>query len=242
MRTLVFTVLLLASGSSVCQGAIIDWDNLSWNPDGSLSESFVIAGTNTRATFTFTGNTNRFTDDPNGNQTPTINNIQTGGLTPVQDVLNLRLDFQTATEEVVMTVTFTNATTGAAQLVDGVIFRVFDIDTDRSSPTYGWQDEIRVQGLRGTGTPTIVNPTLTDSADNFQNLNATLGNAVIGSNGNTSDTSAAANGTFNFGTNQIDRFTLTYGNWTQVQANPVEQRISIHDIAFFPSPNLRPGP
>lgn len=83
---------------------LLDWDTLGWTP-GSLSNSYDIDPNETGndLTFTLSDNVNTFTNDAtSGVQTPAITMSLAGGVSPVQNSLQLSANLRSST-----TITFT---------------------------------------------------------------------------------------------------------------------------------------
>ncbi|MEL6211307.1 MAG: hypothetical protein AAFR44_14265, partial [Pseudomonadota bacterium] len=73
---------------------IIDWDQLTWLPEGqtNLEETYQVDGRD--VTVTFGGNTSGL--DNTGSLSPRIGDTQTGGLNPVEDGLIISTDYPVA--------------------------------------------------------------------------------------------------------------------------------------------------
>src|SRR5262245_46856084 len=86
-----FTALALLAFAPLvrAQAQVLDWDNLTWIPEGisNLSETYPVGGGN--VTVSFSGNTSGLADP----LSPAINDFNTGGLVPVERSLFAATDY-----------------------------------------------------------------------------------------------------------------------------------------------------
>jgi len=219
---LVLGTALLLFGSMALQPAravVLDWDTVTWSPNGSLTHSYDIDPT-------FAGNDITVTISRNTNSLvsgyPQIANDITGGVVPAQNSLRLQLDLNNRNNFVTVTIDFLNPS--------GVLlpsFSIYDIDTGTgTSPNLTYQDQIRnITASFGT---TTYSPT-------FSNV----GSAVTASGGNTltgnasvANDSSLGNATITFNGGPVTQIVFDYGSGTGSQSNPAQQGVAISDISF----------
>jgi uncharacterized repeat protein (TIGR01451 family) len=185
--------------------ALLDWDLASnaW-PANSLSNNYNIATV---------GQVNiaAATDTPFVAGAPVTNTQLSGGLSPAQNGLFLRMNNVSVNDEATTTFTLPGA-------LPGVQFQLFDVDfgADR------WSDKVVVTG-RYNGNSVI--PTLTNGVSNY-----VVGNTAIGDTG-ADDLTANGTVVVTF-SSPVDTIIVTYGNHTTAPANPDNQWMTIHDISF----------
>ncbi|MBT8132059.1 MAG: hypothetical protein KJO35_07310, partial [Gammaproteobacteria bacterium] len=149
--------LLLATTTAQATPEVLDWDSLTWTPEGNgnLSETFTTGGGD--ITVTFGGNTADL-DQDGGVISPAINSQNTGGLVPVENGLYVATDYVDNSNPMVsITIDFTGYPGG----VGNFSFSVFDMDSGGS-----FIDEMSVTAMTATGpiNPTLVN---TSTANSF---------------------------------------------------------------------------
>lgn len=186
---------------------LFDWDARAWST-GATSASYAMTGLGTIGFQISNPATwmNNF-----GGVSPIRTNTLTGGYSPSQYSLAQAIDFASNTQVASTTITLPLA-------VDGVQFRVFDVDY------YGGQfaDRIRVTGtFKGAS----VTPVLTNGAANFTIGNEAFGDAL------SADGSSDGNVVVTF-QSAVDTIVIEYGNHTLAPANPGGQAITLHDITF----------
>lgn len=184
-----------------------DWDTRAWTT-GATSASYNVTGLGTLA-FGITNPgawLNMF-----GGTNPVRTNQLTGGLFPAQYSLAQTVDMASRTQVVTTTITLPMA-------VDGVQFRIFDVDYSGGQ----FADRVRITGSYG-GLP--VGAVLTNGVTNY-----VIGNQAFG-DGLSGDTSGNGNVTVTF-TSTVDTIVIEYGNHSLAPTNPGQQAISIHDITF----------
>ena len=209
--------------------AVLDWDTNTWPaPVGgtpTLSQIYAIAGGN--VTVTISGDTNGLVTT-GSNSAPQTSNFQTGGLTPAENGLFLRMDFPEGVppvnaQSIIVTYTFSHP-----DGVNNISFDVFDIDSSLNQ----WQDVAQTTGtLLGGGS---INPsTITSGTANTNDgINTATGTASAG------NTSAAGNVGFAFNQSNIASFTFVYSNNAPNTSGSHNQWAAIHDINFTVPPTL----
>jgi hypothetical protein len=224
-------VLAWVLALSVCQKAsavVLDWDGVTWTA-GSLSNSYdVDPGTpGNDITVTMSGDVNRFTNDAtSGVPTPAIDMTLTGGLSPVENSLQLAANLKTGSK-IFVTVDFSAL---YLQGVQNVSFSIFDIDLEKN------HDQIRsIYGIALDGTH--VAATITNIGSAVTLNGAGLGQFLTGRDPSP-DNSSNGNATISFGGTPITGFAFTWGN---TNGAPFYQQISITDIYFIPVPEMSPA-
>ena len=212
-------LLLLAAGSAHAAPFLLDWDELTWIPEGNtnLSETYTIG--NAPLTVTFSGNTAELDQDDGGGSSPispSINSQNTGGLIPVEDGLHIATNYSDQSNpQVTVTFDFSQYPGG----VGNISFTMFDVD---ASGTF--IDRAVVTAVNGTGT---INPT---------GRITSLRNELFGANGIQGTSSAPGttdegNATFIFAQSGITQLTVVYSNEIN-RSNPGFQFVNLHDISF----------
>ncbi len=188
---------------------LFDWDTRTWTA-GSTSNSYAL-GSLGNANFVLSNPGTWLNNAGLGGQSPNLQNIVTGGLSPAQNSLIQLVDLPNQSSVVTTTITLPRVMAGAQ-------FTVFDVDFGATQ----FADRITVRGsLRGT----TVLPTLTNGVANY-----VIGNSAYGDL-TSADTQANGNLTVTF-SSAIDTIIIEYGNHSLAPANPGQQAISIHDINF----------
>lgn len=192
----------------------LDWDSVAW-PNGSLNETYTIG--NGDVDLQWTGATGDFIG-----QRPRIGQYETGGLSPAEDALSIRVNFGTSQQEVTLTIDFSHP--GG---VTDVSFTVFDVDAwDFIANAYA--DQLEVTATNGSGQVDPSNVAIVNTAyATFDGVNTVTGQqALFDSN------SPDGNVTFEFGQAGITQVQLVYRSPPGLHSNPGVQYISIHDINF----------
>lgn len=196
----------------------LDWDSVTWSPNGSLSETYTIGSGD--ITITFNGPTDTPAGDTSAlvNTSPLITTDLTGGLSPVEAALEINVDYvPPSSQQIPIIIDFTHP--GG---VSNVSFSIFDLDQG------GWTDV--VQATATTDGVTYFNPSsiVTNSANSSDGINTVTGTANAGS------TSATGTATFTFNQTGITQVRLIYSN-----LSTAFQWISLHDINFtYPESDL----
>lgn len=242
-RSLIYVVALalgLAGWTATAQALVLDWDTVAWAP-GATNRSFNVdpANPGSDLTVAFTGSTDKFRNDPTtGLATPSINQSLEGGMNPVQNSLNLGVDFH-QNSTITCTVNFSALYTLG---VENVSFTIFNIDFFSSGPD-SWQDVIKSISAVSADGVTLVAPTISNLGPSVTLSGTGLNQALTG-NALVPDTGAgsgAGNVTISFGSTPIRSFSFTYADGIGSKPNPTFQNISIGDISFTPVPEINPA-
>ncbi|MDW3095749.1 MAG: DUF11 domain-containing protein [Gammaproteobacteria bacterium] len=187
----------------------LDWDSLTW-PAGSTSQTYTIGSGD--VSITLNGSTDTPPGDTGGlaNGSPFITNDLTGGLSPIQDSLEINVDYPaTSLQQIPIIIDFTHP--GG---VSNVSFNIFDVDLG------SWVDVVQVTAT--TDGVTYFNPT--SIASNSANTSDGI-NTVTGTSGSSSSSNGTA--TFTFANSGITQIRILYSN-----QNTAFQWIALHDINF----------
>ena len=229
-RLCVFAAVLLAllgGWATPAQALVLDWDAVAWN-DGSLINSYDLnSDAINDVTVTITSQQANIwaTDPATGAQTPTVNQSLTGGLSPVQDSLNLAANLKTQSN-VTINISFTGAQAGAAN----VSFTLFDIDVTTNSDIIDNIYGVAYDGSHVAATITNLGSAVTLTGTG---LNQQLeGNAAAANN------SSNGNATISFGSTIITDVFFTFSN---TSGAPRFQNIAIGDVSFTPVPEMNPA-
>ncbi|KTE03738.1 proprotein convertase, P [Sphingopyxis sp. H038] len=194
-----------------------DWDGVTWTA-GTTSGSYALTAIGTM-NFNIGISGGAFLNNATyGGQSPTRQNVVTGGLSPAQFSIFEIADFTSQAGTITSTITLPTA-------VPGVQFRVFDIDYAAGQ----FADRLTVTGSFN-GSPVM--PTLTNGVSNYVIGNSAYGDAT------SADASANGNVVVTFAA-PVDTITITYGSHGLAPADPGQQGAAIHDITFCrPTANL----
>ena len=196
---------------------VFDWDSVSW-PAGTTSgtQSLTAIGA---ASLNIAISGGAFLSNATyGGQSPTRQNVVTGGLTPAQYSIFQLVDFTSQSGTVTSTITLPTAVPGAQ-------FHLFDVDYNAAQ----FADRVMVVGTYNGAT---VYPVLTNGVSNYVIGNSAYGDVL------SADTSADGTVVVTFNT-PIDSITIEYGSHSLAPANPGQQGMAIHDISFCrPTANL----
>lgn len=146
-----------------------------------------------------------------GGTSPTLQNVDSYGITPNPYSLLQWIDFATTSDTTTTTITLATAVPGAQ-------FRIFDIDYNAAQ----FADRLKVTGSYNGS---LVSATLTNGANNY-----VVGDTVYGDI-NAADTTAAGTIWVTFAS-PIDTITIEYGNHSLAPSNPGGQAMAIDDITF----------
>ena len=194
-----------------------DWDGVSWAA-GTTSGSYALTAIGTMNVGIGISGGSFLNNATYGGQSPTRQNVVTGGFSPAQFSIFEIADFTSQAGAITSTITLPTA-------VPGVQFRVFDIDYAAGQ----FADRLTVTG-GFNGAP--VTPTLTNGASNYVIGNSAYGDAT------SADNSANGNVVVTFSA-PVDTITITYGSHSLAPADPGQQGAAIHDITFCrPTTNL----
>ncbi|HJS10832.1 proprotein convertase P-domain-containing protein [Sphingopyxis sp.] len=194
-----------------------DWDGVTWAA-GTTSGGYALTAIGTM-NFNIGISGGTFLNNATyGGQSPTRQNIVTGGLTPAQYSIFEIADFTSQSGAITSTISLPTA-------VPGVQFRVFDIDYAAGQ----FADRLTVTGSFN-GSP--VTPTLTNGVSNYVIGNSAYGDAT------SADASANGNVVVTFNA-PVDTITITYGSHSLAPTDPGQQGAALHDILFCrPTANL----
>lgn len=194
-----------------------DWDAITWAA-GNTSGNYPLTAIGTM-NFNIAISGGVFLNNATfGGQSPTRQNVVTGGFGPAQFSIFELVDMTSQSGVVTNTISLPTA-------VPGVQFRLFDIDYNAGQ----FADRVTVAGTFN-GSP--VTPTLTNGISNY-----VIGNSAYG-DGTSADTSANGNVVVTF-TSPVDTIVVIYGNHNLAPVDPGQQAIAIHDMTFCrPQANL----
>lgn len=194
-----------------------DWDGVTWTA-GTTSGSYPLTAIGTMNFNIGISGGAFLTNATYGGQSPTRQNVVTGGFSPAQFSIFQLVDMTSQSGTVATTMTLPTAVPGAQ-------FRLFDIDYAAGQ----FADRVTVTGSFN-GSP--VTPVLTNGVSNY-----VIGNSAYG-DGTSADASANGNVVVTFSA-PVDTIVVEYGNHSLAPANPGQQAIAIHDISFCrPTANL----
>lgn len=188
---------------------VFDWDARAWAA-GSTANSYAVTGIGTIG-FTVTNPGTFLNQAAYGGQSPTRQNVVTGGYAPAQYSIMELVDLPNRTAEVTTTIALGTAVPGAQ-------FRIFDVDYSAGQ----FADKVTVTGYYNG---TAVLPTLTNGVTNYVTSNTAIGDAT------SADNSANGNVVVTFSA-PIDTIVIAYGNDTTAPTNPGQQAVTLHDITF----------
>lgn len=198
-------VLICPAGST-----LHDWDSVSWSA-GTTSGSYALTAIGTMNFNIAISGGSFLSNATYGGQSPTRQNVVTGGLSPAQYSIFEIVDFTSQAGVVTSTISLPTAVPGAQ-------FTLFDIDYASGQ----FADRVTVTGsFNGT----IVYPTLTNGVANYVVGNSAYGDAT------SADGSANGNVVVTFAA-PVDTITIEYGSHSIAPANPGQQGMAIHDINF----------
>ncbi|WP_294062427.1 proprotein convertase P-domain-containing protein [Sphingomonas sp.] len=189
--------------------ASFSWNNYSWAA-GSTSNSYALAGIGTLS-FTLSNPGQFLNNATYGGQSPTRQNVVTGGLATARYSLMELVDLANQTQEATTTISL-----GVA--LPGVQFTIFDVDYGTSQ----FADKVTITGTRNGVT---VYPTLTNGLANYVSGNVAYGDQLSG------DTQANGNVVVTFSA-PVDTIVLRYGNHSLAPTDPGQQGIAISDFTL----------
>lgn len=194
-----------------------DWDGVSW-PAGTTSAGATLTAIGS-ANVNIAINGGSFLSNATyGGQSPTRQNVVTGGLNPAQYSIFELVDFTSQAGTVTTTITLPTAVPGAQ-------FRLFDVDYASGQ----FADRVTVIGIYNGA---AVTPILTNGSANYVIGNSAYGDVL------STDGSADGTVTVTFNT-PVDSITIEYGSHGLAPANPGQQGMALHDITFCrPTANL----
>ena len=187
-----------------------DWDGVTWSA-GTTSGSYALTAIGTMNFNIAISGGSFLNSGTYGGQSPTRQNVVTGGFSPAQYSIFEMVDLTSQAGSVTSTFTLPTAVPGAQ-------FRLFDIDYAAGQ----FADRVTVTGSFN-GSP--VSPTLTNGVSNYVIGNSAYGDAT------SADGSANGNVVVTFAS-PVDTIVIDYGNHSLAPANPGQQAIAIHDVTF----------
>jgi hypothetical protein len=223
----VAAVCLAFFATKDAQALVLDWDSVTWS-QGSLINSYDLTGDaiNDITVKITSQQANIWANDPTtGDQTPTINQTLTGGLSPVQNSLMLAANLKTHSDTTIQ-LTFSGVYPGAAN----VSFTLFDIDVTTNSDIIS-----EIYGLTSDGTQ--IAATITNVGSNVTLSGSGLTQTLTGNAANANN-SGNGNATISFGSAVITDVFFTFSN---TAGAPRYQDIGIGDITFSPVPEINPA-
>lgn len=188
---------------------LFDWDTISWTA-GSTSGTYSVTGIGS-VSLAITNPGVFLSNATYGGQSPTRQNVVTGGLAPPQFSLMQLVNMANISDSVTTTITLPTAVPGAQ-------FTIFDVDY------FGGQFADRVS-VTGRYKGSSVTPTLTNGVMNY-----VIGNTAYGDN-TSGDTEANGNVVVTF-SSPVDTIVISYGNHSLAPSDPGQQAITIHDITY----------
>jgi len=193
--------------------ALFDWDTAAWTA-GSTAGSFAVAGIGTLG-LTIANPGVFLSNATYGGQSPTRQNVVTGGLASPQYSLMELVNLTSQASEVTTTLSLSQPAAGAQ-------FTVFDVDYAAGQ----FADRVTVTGSFNGNT---VLPVLTNGISNYVIGNSAYGDAT------SADNQANGNVVVTF-TSPIDTITVSYGNHAAAPADPGQQAVTLHDVTFCKPP------
>lgn len=194
-----------------------DWDGVTWAA-GTTSASYPLTAVGTmNFNIGISGGT-FLSNATYGGQSPTRQNVVTGGFAPAQFSIFQLVDMTSQAGTATTTISLPTA-------VPGVQFRLFDIDYTAGQ----FADRVTVTG---TFNGSSVTPVLTNGISNY-----VVGNSAFG-DGTSADPSGNGNVVVTFSA-PVDTIVISYGNHSLAPTDPGQQAIAVHDISFCrPTANL----
>ncbi len=195
--------------------SVLDWDTQSWAA-GTLSGNLSVSGIGSVGVAISTPGALQ-NNATYGGQSPTRQNVMTGGLAVPQYSLLELVNQSNTTDAVTTTLTLPVAVSGAQ-------FTIFDVDYAAGQ----FADKVTVTGSRNG---TTVLPTLTNGISNYVTGNTAIGDSV------SNDTQSFGNVVVTFAS-AIDKITISYNNDSATApADPGQQGVAIHDITMCTPPS-----
>ena len=224
------SLALLGGSANTAHALVLDWDAVVWN-DGSLNNSYDLNGDaiNDVTVAITSQQANIWATDPaTGSQTPTVNQSLTGGLSPVENSLNLAGNLKTHSNVTIQLI-FTGAQPGAFN----VSFTIFDIDVTTNSDII---DAIYGVALDGTH----IAATITNVGSGLDHTGTGLNQVLEGNTASPDSGPGSSNGnaTLSFGSAVITDVFFTFSN---TAGAPRFQNIGIGDVNFTPVPEMNPA-
>jgi hypothetical protein len=240
-RYLPVTFVGLVCFSAFARAVTVDWDATAWTP-GTLTNSYDVDSSvpGNDLTFALGGTTGELVNDSVSNlPTPNINTNLEGGLTPIQNALNIAIDLGKKDRFVTITITFSGSYT---QGVENVSFTLFGIDQAAGGSNL-YIDEITSISALSIDGVTQIAPTITNIGSAVAPSGTGFNQILTGAANvpNTGLGSGAGNATISFNATGIRSLTFTFGAGGNSAVNPTFQDISLHDLTFSPVPEVNPA-
>ena len=236
---LLIVLFSLGLCSATANAVTVDWDGSTWTA-GTLNNGFNVDGVpGNDLTVNVSGSTGEIVNDSVGNlPTPNINNNLEGGLSSVQNSLNIAIDLGKKDRFITVTITFSAQYT---QGVENVCFTLFGIDQAAGGSNL-YIDEIRSISALSIDGVTEIAPTITNVGAAVSATGTGLSQVLTGGANvpSTGVGSGAGNATISFNASGIRSITFTFGAGGNSAVNPVFQDISLHDVTFSPVPEINP--
>jgi hypothetical protein len=207
--------LLIAATTSHASELLLDWDTLTWQPEGqtNLSETYAIGSA--QVVVTIGGNTGAL--DNIGTLSPRIDDSQTGGLTPAQRALIISTDYAVGAVDRPVTISFDFSSYAGG--VSDLSFSLFDIDSSLS-----YVDEVMIVA--------VVNGSVVDpSALLAGPANQVTGSNTVAGTDISPPTSGEGNVGVAFAYTGITQLLITYSDGS-FAGNAALQSMGIHDIGY----------
>jgi uncharacterized repeat protein (TIGR01451 family) len=188
---------------------ILDWDSQSWAA-GSTNNNFTVATLGT-VNVAIVNQGAWVTNATYGGQSPTRQNVVSGGISPAEFSIFQFIDFATISQVSTTTITLPVAVPAAR-------FTIFDVDFNNGQ----FADRLRITAsYNGSNVPV----TLTNGVSNYVIGNQAFGDAL------SADTSANGNVIVTIA-QPVDTIVIEYGNHSLAPSNPGGQAIALHDITM----------
>ena len=158
----VYVLPAILGFASIAEAVTLDWDGTTWNP-GTLNNSYDVdlSAPGNDLTVSVCGTTGELANDRINNlPTPNINSNLEGGLSPVQNSLNIAIDLGKKDRFVTITITFSASYT---QGVENVSFTLFGIDQAAGGSNIYIDEISSISALSVDGVAQVA-PTITASA------------------------------------------------------------------------------
>lgn len=200
--------------------SVFDWDTITWSPGATGATYTGIGIPGTEFTFSSTGDTSQF-----ANSSPAVNQIITGGA--AENTLFIAVDFLNTSQSITFT---TDISPTSATNVSFTVMDLDGADTITDPPgEFDNVDEIEVLGYDYLGIPVL--PTMVAANASCVTV---VGNVATGTCMDVDNATNNGNVTVTF-TSAIKQVVINYREGANVQADPTEHGIAIHDINFTPA-------
>ena len=221
------SIALLGGLATPAHALILDWDAVTW-ANGSTNNSYDLNGdaiNDITVAMTTQDQATWAADPATGTLTPAVNQSLTGGLSPVENSLNLSANLKTQSN-VWVHFSFTGGQPGAAN----VSFTIFDIDITTNSDII---ESIVGRALDGSFVPATIT-----NVGSGVTLTGTGFSQQLTGNVATANNSSNGNATISFGSTII---TDVFFNFSNSSGTHLFQNIAIGDISFTPVPEINPA-